>query len=129
MTLRKVGTKLIEKSHPRNVFGVVILSSFPLISSRIMSIGVGCAGGAGEVALTKLLIDSSDTKFAFGAADVENCGDDDCVLILEKGVGLKMCCQVICPKLMNLPIKNTLRVLHNHTISTVTEIIQTETYN
>ena len=55
-----------------------------------MSIGVGCAGGgAGDVALTKLLIDSSDTKFAIGAA-VENCGDDDCVLILEKGVGLKM---------------------------------------
>ena len=30
-----------------------------------MSMGVGC-GGAGDVALTKLLIDSSDTKFTIG---------------------------------------------------------------
>ena len=54
-----------------------------------MSIGVGAGGctGVGDVALMKLVIDSSDTKFAIGAA-VENCRGDG-VLVLENGVGLK----------------------------------------
>ena len=80
-------------THPRKVFGVVILSSLPLISSRIMSMGVG-AGGAGEVAATNPLMDSSETKLTIGGEAVMSSAIlarivDIGVLILENGVGLK----------------------------------------
>ena len=80
-------------THPRKVFGVVILSSLPLISSLIMSMGVG-AGGAGEVAATNPLIDSSETKLTIGGEAVMSSAIlarivDIGVLILENGVGLK----------------------------------------
>ena len=80
-------------THPRKVFGVVILSSLPLISSLIMSMGVG-AGGAGEVAATNPLMDSSETKLTMGGEAVMSSAIlarivDIGVLILENGVGLK----------------------------------------
>ena len=60
-------------------------SIFSLMCSRMMSIGVG-AGGAGDVALMMLDIDSSDTKLEIAAAVDDGTGG---VLILENGVGLK----------------------------------------
>ena len=51
----------------------------------MMSIGVG-AGGAGDVALMKPDIDSSDTKLEIAAAVDDGTGG---VLIFENGVGLK----------------------------------------
>ena len=80
-------------AHPRKVLGVVIRSSFPLISSLIMSMGVG-AGGAGEVAATNPLMDSSETKLTMGGEAVMSSAIlarivDIGVLILENGVGLK----------------------------------------